>query len=59
MDLALFPLQTVLFPGMKLPLHIFEERYKLMVRECIDDEMRYRKIIGNEPEAAGSRPEPK
>ena len=37
MDLALFPLQTVLFPGMKLPLHIFEERYKLMARECIDE----------------------
>ena len=30
-----------------------------LVREFIDDEMRYRKIIGNEPEAAGSRPEPK
>ncbi|MBF6600779.1 MAG: LON peptidase substrate-binding domain-containing protein [Dehalococcoidia bacterium] len=38
MDLRLFPLQTVLFPGMRLPLHIFEERYKIMVRECIDED---------------------
>lgn len=36
MDLRIFPLQTVLFPGMRLPLHIFEERYKLMIRECIE-----------------------
>jgi uncharacterized protein len=28
--LPLFPLSTVLFPGMRLPLHIFEERYRLL-----------------------------
>jgi uncharacterized protein len=32
--LPLFPLSAVLFPGVVLPLHIFEERYKLMVRRC-------------------------
>ncbi|HLZ08581.1 MAG TPA: LON peptidase substrate-binding domain-containing protein [Chloroflexota bacterium] len=32
--LPLFPLLTVLFPGNVQPLHIFEERYKLMVRRC-------------------------
>jgi Lon protease-like protein len=31
--LPLFPLGTVLFPGLLLPLHIFEERYRLLVRE--------------------------
>lgn len=37
-ELPLFPLSnTVLFPGMALPLHIFEERYKLMISECIRD----------------------
>lgn len=36
MTLPLFPLNTVLFPGMPLKLHIFEERYKLMINECID-----------------------
>ncbi|MCE9596699.1 MAG: LON peptidase substrate-binding domain-containing protein [Spirochaetia bacterium] len=33
----IFPLGTVLFPGLPLPLHIFEERYKQMMRICIDD----------------------
>jgi Lon protease-like protein len=34
-ELPLFPLRTVLFPGMQLPLHIFEERYKLMIATCM------------------------
>jgi uncharacterized protein len=34
-ELPLFPLSTVLFPGMLLPLHIFEERYKIMVHHCL------------------------
>ena len=33
--LPLFPLNTVLFPSMVLPLHIFEERYKLMINTCL------------------------
>jgi Lon protease-like protein len=33
--LPLFPLDLVLFPGVPLPLHIFEPRYKEMVAECI------------------------
>ncbi|HET6840094.1 MAG TPA: LON peptidase substrate-binding domain-containing protein [Candidatus Angelobacter sp.] len=33
--LPLFPLDIVLFPGVPLPLHIFEPRYKEMVAECI------------------------
>lgn len=35
-DLPLFPLKTVVFPGMPMPLHIFEERYKQMIEECIE-----------------------
>ena len=34
-ELPLFPLNVVLFPGMRLPLHIFEERYKLMIGTCM------------------------
>ncbi len=34
--LPLFPLNTVLFPGIPLPLHIFEERYRLLVREMVE-----------------------
>ena len=33
--IALFPLNLVLFPGMILPLHIFEPRYKEMIGECL------------------------
>lgn len=32
--LALFPLQTVVFPGEKVPLHIFEDRYKQLIQDC-------------------------
>ena len=31
--LPLFPLGTVLYPGLLLPLHIFEERYRQLVRD--------------------------
>jgi Lon protease-like protein len=34
--LPVFPLSTVLFPGEVLPLHIFEERYKQMVRHALE-----------------------
>ena len=34
--LPLFPLNTVLFPDMLLPLHIFEERYRRMLRERLE-----------------------
>src|SRR5579875_501185 len=33
--LPLFPLGTVLFPGMLLPLHVFEDRYRQMVRDLL------------------------
>lgn len=35
-ELPLFPLPVVLFPDATLPLHIFEERYKLMINKLID-----------------------
>ena len=38
-ELALFPLNTVLFPNMPLALHIFEERYKLMMGRCLKDDL--------------------
>lgn len=34
--LPLFPLQLVVFPGEKLNLHIFEERYKQLISECFN-----------------------
>jgi Lon protease-like protein len=38
MEIPLFPLHTVLFPGVALPLHIFEERYRLMISRCLETE---------------------
>jgi Lon protease-like protein len=37
----LFPLGLVLLPGEAVPLHIFEERYKLMIGECLDEEREF------------------
>lgn len=34
--LGLFPLGTVLVPGERLPLHIFEPRYRELIGECMD-----------------------
>ncbi|WP_373516515.1 LON peptidase substrate-binding domain-containing protein [Pricia sp.] len=34
MKLPLFPLQSIFFPGETVPLHIFEERYKQLIRDC-------------------------
>ena len=34
--LPIFPLGTVLLPGLMLPLHIFEERYRTLVRELLE-----------------------
>ncbi|OWP63093.1 peptidase [Hymenobacter amundsenii] len=36
-QLALFPLNLVVFPGEKLNLHIFEPRYRQLVRDCLQD----------------------
>jgi Lon protease-like protein len=40
-NFPLFPLGIVLLPGEVVPLHIFEERYKLMIGECIESETEF------------------
>ena len=40
--IPLFPLGVVLVPDSQLPLHIFEERYKLMINMCLDE----KKVFG-------------
>jgi Lon protease-like protein len=37
-ELGLFPLGIVLLPTEQLPLHIFEERYKELIGECLEDD---------------------
>ena len=39
--LPLFPLELVLFPHVNLPLHIFEERYKEMIGECLKNQWEF------------------
>src|SRR3954467_14504507 len=36
MEIPLFPLHTVLCPGIVLPLHVFEDRYRALARHCLD-----------------------
>ena len=39
--IPLFPLGVVLFPEVLLPLHIFEERYKEMIGECLEEDREF------------------
>jgi len=39
--IPLFPLEVVLMPSLPLPLHIFEERYKLMISECLEQKREF------------------
>jgi uncharacterized protein len=40
-ELPLFPLQAVLYPGLPIPLHIFEDRYRQMFKRVLDGERRF------------------
>lgn len=51
-DIPLFPLNVVLLPGAPLPLHIFEDRYKQMVDECLQQESEFGMVFADE---AGTR----
>ncbi len=51
MDLPLFPLNTVIFPGWPMPLHIFEPRYKEMVRYCVEEQQPFGIVLIEEGEA--------
>ena len=41
MELGLFPLGIVLLPTERVPLHIFEPRYRELIGECIDEEREF------------------
>ncbi len=45
MELPLFPLHTVLCPGIALPLHIFEDRYRALVRRCLDESLPFGMVL--------------
>jgi len=46
--LPLFPLQVVLLPGSPLPLHIFEDRYKEMIREVLPGQLEFGVVLASE-----------
>ena len=49
MEIPLFPLHTVLCPGIALPLHIFEPRYRLMVERCLADDLPFGVVLAPKP----------
>lgn len=49
MRIPLFPLDTVLFPGTALPLHIFEDRYREMIGECLAEKKEFG-VVRGEPD---------
>jgi len=50
--IPLFPLDVVLFPGATLPLHIFEPRYKQMIRRCLTMKLEFGVILAQKQNIA-------
>lgn len=46
-EIPLFPLRVVLFPGMLLPLHIFEPRYRRMLQVCQERQEPFGLVLAN------------
>jgi hypothetical protein len=51
--LPLFPLNTVMFPGMPLTLHIFEDRYRQMIHRCLDESLPFGVVLIREGSEVG------
>jgi Lon protease-like protein len=52
-ELPLFPLSTVLYPGLPIPLHVFEERYQQMLARVLDGERRFGVVAITHGQEAG------
>ncbi len=48
MEIGLFPLDLVLLPGERVPLHIFEDRYRELIGECLTEDCEFGLILENE-----------
>lgn len=46
--LPLFPLRLVLFPGQVLPLHVFEPRYRVMINQCVEEQLPFGVVLMRE-----------
>jgi Lon protease-like protein len=47
-EIGLFPLGIVLLPTEQVPLHIFEERYKELIGECLDEEREFGLVFADD-----------
>jgi ATP-dependent Lon protease len=47
-ELGLFPLGIVLLPGERVPLHIFEPRYRELIGECLEQERAFGLVFADE-----------
>jgi Lon protease-like protein len=47
-ELGLFPLELVLLPGERVPLHIFEDRYRELIGECLTEDVEFGLILEND-----------
>jgi Lon protease-like protein len=56
-EVPLFPLNIVLFPGMALPLHVFEARYRTMTADCLADQAPFGVVLAL-PEKETEQEEP-
>jgi ATP-dependent Lon protease len=52
--IPLFPLNVVLLPGADLPLHIFEPRYRKMVRDCLKSKSEFGMLLALDNGIAGT-----
>ena len=47
-EIGLFPLQLVLLPTERVPLHIFEPRYKELIGECLEEGLEFGLVLEDE-----------
>ena len=57
-EMPLFPLEVVLFPGGVLPLHIFEQRYRLMIQYCLDNDRLFGIVLIKRGREVGGHAQP-
>jgi Lon protease-like protein len=57
-EIPIFPLSVVLFPHMPMPLHIFEERYRQMMRDCEERRTGFGVVAIREGQEVGAAADP-
>ena len=53
-ELAIFPLHAVLFPHATMRLHVFEERYRIMIRKCLTENKPFGVVLIRDGEEVGT-----